>query len=117
MVFLGLIWIKPLALTIGSFSFPTLDSYKLKWINDSNEFALNNFSCNPNQVFYETTRLENFDFHGDTVLVHKVFNGSLSLEEEKFIELKWRSLFLLRLVENRWKIGGFCGYIFKNNER
>ncbi|MFD0763853.1 hypothetical protein ACFQZI_03265 [Mucilaginibacter lutimaris] len=91
-------------------TFPTLESYKVQWMQDSEGFAKNDFASNPREVFYKTTRLENFDFHDDTVLVHKVFDGTLTLTNGQIIPLKWRSLFLLKHVGS-WKIAGFCGYI------
>lgn len=111
--FFGIDMAKSLFTNNWKLSFPTLESYKLKWIEDSYEFALNEFKCDPRKILFQTTRLENFDFHENSVLVHKVFDSHLSIAENKFIELNWRSLFLLKKLEGHWRIAGFCGYIFE----
>ncbi len=91
-------------------TYPTLGAYRDAWVKDSLDFAGKQFISDPREIFYRTTKLENFDFQDNQVLVHKVFNGVLELANGETIELKWRSLFLLRNKQG-WKIAGFCGYM------
>lgn len=93
-------------------TFPTLAGYKNQWLNDCIEFNHKQIECDAKDVLYSTTHLENFYLKHDRLLVHKVFNGSISLTNEPSIELKWRSLFLMKLdINQKWKVAGFCGYI------
>ncbi len=92
-------------------SFPSLASYKNQWINDSIEFKKNNFDCDPREVFYATTHLENFEFFDNVMMVHKVFDGELPIKNGPSIPLNWRSLFVLRKEHSRWQIASFTGYI------
>lgn len=95
-------------------SFPALESYKYAWIKDSHAFEKHPFDCDPREALYKCSRLEFFDFKGTSALVHKVFNGYIPLKQGGALELKWRSLFLVRKEEDRWRIAGFCGYMPEN---
>jgi hypothetical protein len=109
--FYGINMNKSLSPNDWKLSFPTLDSYKEQWIKDSLDFAENTFISNPREIFYQTTRLENFEFFDHQMMVHKVFNGKIELLDAEPIILKWRSLFILRKTPLGWKIASFCGYI------
>lgn len=94
-------------------TYNTLESYKNDWMNQSEEFSLKNFDCNPLEVLYNTTKLSRIEIKDDIALVHKEFNGRFDIKNEDPIILDWISLFVLRKIEGNWKIANFTGYLHK----
>ncbi len=94
-------------------TYNSLKSYKSHWMNQSEEFNLKVFECNPLEVFYNTTKLSRIEIKGDIALVHKEFNGRFDIKNEESIIFDWISLFILRKIEGNWKIANFIGYLHK----
>lgn len=94
-------------------TYNSLKTYKKDWMNQSEEFNLKVFECNPLEVLYNTTKLSRIEIKGDIALVHKEFNGRFDIRNEDPIVLDWISLFVLRKIEGNWKIANFTGYLHK----
>lgn len=89
----------------------TLQSYKLDWINQSREFNKLEFLEDPLKTLFETTKLAKIEIKGDSALVNKEFNGQFILNNKETIELNWVSLFLMKKIDDQWKITSFVGYM------
>jgi hypothetical protein len=92
-------------------TFSTLEQYKQSWLKDSIDFSQISFSSSPRNILYECSKLENWDIQHDKAIVQKVFDGEIPILNGGAIQLKWRSIFMLKKIEDTWKIHGFVGYI------
>lgn len=91
--------------------FPSLASYREAWLMDSIEFKALNFTDDPRERLYASCRLEQIEITGDVAMVHKIFDGEIARESSDPLPLRWRSLFLMKKVDEKWLIAGFCGYL------
>ena len=46
-------------------------------------------------------------------MVNKEFNGRFLIKNNKTIELNWISIFLMKKINDQWKIANFVGYMPK----
>ncbi len=92
-------------------TYPTLESYKKQWLEDSDKFRSNKFLRSPRERLYSLTKLENIEVYEKSAAVHKVFNGTIELVNKEPINLSWRSIFLLQKINQEWFIVGFNGYM------
>jgi len=109
--FFGVDFGKSAEPTNWKLGFPSLESYRDQWLKDSHEFRQMNFAVDPRTKLYESCQLPDVQITGDSALVHKLFAGGIPLLDGTAVELKWRSLFLLRKQQESWRIAGFCGYL------
>lgn len=112
--FFGMDFGKSISPTDWKLGFPSLNHYKNQWLADSKRFWENDFAVNPRQKLYASCELADIQIKGDSALVHKLFAGDIPTNGGIPIELNWRSLFLLRKKNGKWRIAGFCGYINTN---
>jgi hypothetical protein len=92
-------------------TFPTLDSYRAAWEQQSREFAREQFTESPRAVLYAAMRLDPIELRGDHALIHKKFTGELKTKAGNVVPLRWQSLFFARRVAGQWKLHGFVGYL------
>ncbi len=92
-------------------SFPTLDSYRAAWEEQSRDFAREKFADDPHTMLHSAMRLDPNQLQGDDALVHKKFAGELRTMDGKTIPLHWQSLFFARRMGGQWKLRGFVGYL------
>jgi len=92
-------------------SFPTLDSYRQAWEEQSRDFAREKFVDDPCAILYSAMRLDPIQLQGDHAFVHKKFAGELRTAGGKIIPLHWQSLFFARRTAGGWKLRGFVGYL------
>lgn len=93
--------------------YDTLESYKLDWINQSREFNKFEFLEDPLSTLFNTTKLSKIEIKDSTAMVNKEFNGRFLIKNNKTIELNWISIFLMRKINDQWKIASFVGYMPK----
>ena len=94
-------------------TYNSLEAYKTDWLLQSEDFNKKTFLENPLDVLFKTTKLAKIEIIGNSALVHKEFNGVFKLENEAPIALDWISLFVMRKVDEKWKIASFTGYLPK----
>lgn len=91
--------------------YPSLASYRTSWLSDSAKFNQTPLFFDPRKILYACCRLEYWDLQADIGIVHKVFDGVFPVHGKNPIEMRWRSIFILRRSDAQWKIAGFVGYI------
>jgi hypothetical protein len=96
-----------------SLTYSSLEAYRNDWLNQSRDFNLKSFDCNPREILYRTTELSKIEVKGNIALVHKEFNGRFAIRNEEPIILDWISLFVLRNICGKWRIANFTGYLSK----
>ena len=62
-------------------------------------------------AWFRCQSLSHIDIAGDTALAHKRIDGSITRKSGEPLTLGWRSVFQLRRIDARWRIGGFTGYL------
>lgn len=92
-------------------AFPTLDAYRDEWLRQAEDFRKERFAEDPRTAIFTTTRLEDIEIAGDTALVRKKFDGSITKADGSKDVLKWQTLYYCRHHAGRWKISGFTGYL------
>lgn len=92
-------------------TFPSLIAYRDAWIQQSRQFAAEQYAEDPRQVLYEALSLADIKIEGKTALVQKKFEGSLTRLNGEQQRLVWQSLFFLRKFVDGWKFCGFVGYL------
>ena len=92
-------------------AFPTLVAYRDEWLRQAKEFAAQSFAEDTRSAIFTTTRLEDIEIEGNTALVRKKFDGSLTKSDGTRDLMQWQTLYYCRLHEERWKICGFTGYL------
>ena len=90
--------------------YPTLQSYRLEFNKQAQEFAGLEFSSDPRQTMYSALTLSAPQVEGDRATILKTFNGVLDLVDGSKQVLSWKSLFYLKYT-NRWRFTGFVGYL------
>ncbi|MCK0132269.1 hypothetical protein MWU59_12225 [Flavobacteriaceae bacterium F08102] len=94
-----------------SLTYPNLAAYKKDWLHQSTQFNKEEFAEDPLNFLFENVYLSRIDILGETAFVHKVFDGTLEVKNKPNLNLDWLSLFVLRKVNNQWKIQSFTGYL------
>ncbi|TPW30270.1 hypothetical protein [Pararhizobium mangrovi] len=92
-------------------SFPTLDAYRDEWLRQSKETADIVFAEPLREALFRVTNMRDIDINGDRALVHKKFDGTLERANGETERLNWQTLYFCSLIDERWKITGFVGYI------
>lgn len=90
--------------------YPTLQSYRLEFDKQAQEFAGLKFSVDPREAMYGALTLSDPQVEGDRATILKTFNGVLSLVDGSKQILSWKSLFYLKYT-TRWRFTGFVGYL------
>jgi len=94
-----------------SLRFPDLNSYKEVWLQQAQAFALTNFGGDPRQQLFEATLLRDIEVRGDVAVLHKKFDGKVTVRDKAPLMLRWQTLYYARRVGGRWKLTGFTGYL------
>lgn len=96
---------------LWQFSFPDLQSYQNEWEKQSSDFRGKEFAEDPRLALYRAVSLRNIFIDNNKGSVHKYFDGSIAVKGEADIRLNWVSIFLIKKVQDIWKVKGFTGYI------
>ncbi len=92
-------------------NFPTLSVYKQLWLEQAKDFAMTEWTTNPEIALYEATTLRDIEVMGNTALLHKKFDGEIVKKSGETIQLNWQTLYTCRKINGSWKIAGFTGYL------
>ena len=91
-------------------TYPTLESYRERWLSQAAAFRTGNAEENPMEALHGLTVLEEIEINGERALAHKKFDGALKTREGTR-RLCWQTLYHCRKVGGKWKICGFTGYL------
>ena len=92
-------------------TFPTLASYREAWLQQSGDFAREDFVEDRRNALYGAISIAAVEFSGDTALIHKKFDGGLTRRDGSRAPLCWQSLYFARRIAGKWKLCGFVGYL------
>jgi hypothetical protein len=92
-------------------AFPTLTAYRDEWLRQAQDFAELSLAEDARTAIFTTTTLEDIEIEGETALVRKKFDGSITKADGSRDVMQWQTLYYCRLHQERWKICGFTGYL------
>lgn len=92
-------------------AFTTLEDYRDTFNQQASEFAANRFVDDPRAALYSALTITEPIVKNDRATLVKTFDGRLSLQGGGEIVWAWKSLFHLKLDEDRWRFTGFVGYL------
>ncbi len=92
-------------------TFPSLDAYRQSWLTQAQDFAKLSFRENPRERIFAATTLRDMEVVGDSALLHKKFDGSITQSDGQIMRMNWQTLYVCRRVLGTWKISGFVGYL------
>lgn len=92
-------------------AFPSLAAYRDEWLRQAKDFAAQSFAEDTRTAIFTTTTLEDIEIEGETALVRKKFDGSLTKKDGSRDIMRWQTLYYCRVHQGRWKICGFTGYL------
>ncbi len=92
-------------------TFPTLESYRLAWEQQSREFAAGKPAEDAPGKLYSAMQLDPILIEGDHALIYKKFDGCVNMRDGQALPLHWQSLFFAQRHKGVWKLRGFVGYL------
>lgn len=98
----------PAQWTVG---FPDLAAYRDAWLEQSRITRDRADPARLRAALLSGARLARVERNGDTLMMHKVFDGALPLRDDTVEPYGWQSLFTLRRTAGAWKIVSFVGYL------
>ena len=91
--------------------FGALTQYRDEWLRQAAETARTADPASAQDALHAATRLERIDIEGDLAIAQKKFHGFMPLREGGAAYLNWRTQYVCRREDGRWKIAGFVGYM------
>lgn len=92
-------------------TYPTLESYKNDWLRQAKAFANATYQEDKRAALFNATTLTNIEIAGDSALLHKKFDGSITKSDGEILPIRWQTLYKMKRVAGVWKISGFVGYM------
>jgi len=92
-------------------SYPTLASYRDRWLEQSALYRARRLAGDPAAAIFDTLTVPMLELDGDSGVLLKRFDGLIHPLEGEPIVLSRKSLFVLRRIDGAWKIAGFVGYM------
>lgn len=92
-------------------SFQTLAQYQASWLEQSRQLRAKVSTETLRQALIDATTLRDIEIEGNSALLHKKFDGQIVTDAGETIPLHWQTLYQCVRLEDKWKIGGFVGYL------
>ncbi len=92
-------------------SFSDLGAYRDAWLRQAHDFAQQRYRDDPRTAIFSATSLETIEISGTRALVHKKFDGGITLDDGRFDPMNWQTVYFCRHQDGHWKISGFTGYL------
>ncbi|MDO8185193.1 RidA family protein [Conexibacter sp. JD483] len=89
--------------------YPGLEEYRERWLHGAAQDVAR--ALDPAADFAAATFLDGIELERDRALVHKRFDGPLRLQDGDVETLAWRTIYLCRRIDERWRIVGFVGFL------
>lgn len=91
--------------------FPDLETYRIEWLRQAQEFAETDFAEDARAAIFGATRLTEIEINGARAVAHKKFDGRIHKADGGEDRLLWQTLYFCVRKDGRWKISGFAGYL------
>lgn len=92
-------------------TYPTLASYRKRWLDQSAAFRTRRYRGDPAEAMLGLLKVPMLELDGDSGLLLKRFDGTIEVEEGEPVTLGRESLFVLRRVGGVFRVAGFVGYL------
>ncbi|MBN8639336.1 MAG: RidA family protein [Anaerolineae bacterium] len=92
-------------------SFQTLAQYQASWLDQSRQMRSKVGTEPLRQALIAATTLRDIEIEGNSALLHKKFDGQIVTNSGEVIPLHWQTLYQCIKLNEKWKIGGFVGYL------
>jgi hypothetical protein len=92
-------------------TYPTLASYRERWLAQSAAFRARRYRTDPADAMLMLLTVPMLELEGDSGLLLKRFDGTIEVEEGEPLTLRRESLFVLRRVDGVFRVAGFVGYL------
>jgi len=92
-------------------SYPTLEAYRDDWLRQAEVFAQHRYRDDPREALFRATKLEAIEIRGESAILHKKFDGSITREDGVIEPIIWQTIYRMRKIDGRWKLTGFVGYL------
>jgi hypothetical protein len=92
-------------------TYPTLASYRDRWLDQSAAFRARRHRVDPVEAMLAVLKVPMLELDGDSGLLLKRFDGTIETEEGEPLTLRRESLFVLRRVRGVFRVAGFVGYL------
>jgi hypothetical protein len=92
-------------------AFPTVESYRDRWLADARRSAATNYAESRREALYRATKMRDIRVESATATARKTFNDAIALADGGVERLNWQSIFFCSKHEGSWKITGFVGFL------
>lgn len=91
--------------------FPDVETYRDEWLRQAADSAATEFAEPLRDAMFRITNMRDIDINGDRAVLHKKFNGTVTKADGSVNHLNWQTLYFCAMLDGRWKITGFVGYM------
>jgi hypothetical protein len=92
-------------------AFPSLATYREEWLRQAAATASKVDRQAARAALLSAVTLQDIEIAGDYAIAHKKFDGRLPNLDGAFERLHWRTVYICRRHQGRWKIASFVGYL------
>ena len=92
-------------------AFPTVESYRDRWLADARQSVATNYAEPRREALFRATNMRDIRVEGATATARKTFNDAIALADGGAERLNWQSVFFCCKEDARWKITGFVGFL------
>jgi hypothetical protein len=92
-------------------AFPTVESYRDRWLADARRSAATSYAESRREALYRATNMRDIRVEGATATARKTFNDAIAMADGGAERLNWQSIFFCSKDEGSWKITGFVGFL------
>jgi len=91
--------------------YDSLETYKNDWLDQAREFNLYKCKEDKAEALFKATKLENIQIKDNSAILHKKFDGSITLISGEVIPILWQTIYNMKKINKDWKITSFVGYL------
>jgi len=94
-----------------SLTYESLEAYKIDWLRQAADFAKERYLEDKREALFHATTLRDIDIRGESALLHKKFDGSITRIDGTVEPILWQTIYKMKKIAGVWKITGFVGYM------
>jgi len=92
-------------------AFPTVESYRDRWLADARRSAATAYAESRRDALYRATNMRDIRVVGATATARKTFDDAIALANGGAERLNWQSIFFCSKADGAWKLTGFVGFL------